>query len=212
MLKVYNALANVQTALARIGIAKDGQNVSQRYMFRGIDAVYNTLAPILSDCGVLILPRVLSRTVERWANKNDTVMFSVGLEVEYDFVCVEDCSKHTIKVWGEAMDSSDKATNKAMSAAYKYAIIQAFCIPVDGEPDADTSTPEVKPKAHKTIEKAVEILDVPPTKKEWEALKEEASNVGFPPEVVRLFITELESQSLSKRAILTACRSKFIGM
>jgi hypothetical protein len=43
------------------------------------------------------------------------------------------------------MDMADKATNKAMSAAYKYACLQAFCIPTEGDNDADASTPDVAP-------------------------------------------------------------------
>jgi hypothetical protein len=48
---------------------------------------------------------------------------------------------------GEAMDSGDKACNKAMSAALKYALIVEFCIPEE-DPDADTenSSPEVAAK------------------------------------------------------------------
>jgi hypothetical protein len=38
------------------------------------------------------------------------------------------------------MDSGDKATNKAMSAAYKYAAFQAFSIPTESDNDADAST------------------------------------------------------------------------
>ncbi|MNY54686.1 hypothetical protein D3C86_1905820 [compost metagenome] len=41
------------------------------------------------------------------------------------------------------MDSGDKATNKAMSAAYKYAAFQAFCIPTEGDNDADGQTHQV---------------------------------------------------------------------
>lgn len=43
------------------------------------------------------------------------------------------------------MDSGDKATNKAMSAAFKYACMQAFCIPTEGDNDADSKTHEVLP-------------------------------------------------------------------
>jgi len=43
------------------------------------------------------------------------------------------------------MDSGDKATNKAMSAAYKYACFQAFSIPTESREDADYQTHEVKP-------------------------------------------------------------------
>jgi hypothetical protein len=47
-----------------------------------------------------------------------------------------------VQTYGEAMDSADKATNKAMSAAYKYAAFLAFCIPTEGDNDADATTPE----------------------------------------------------------------------
>ena len=58
----------------------------------------------------------------------------------FDFVAAADGSHHTVETFGEAADRSDKATSKAMSAAYKYAI-QAFCIPVRGLPDADRTSP-----------------------------------------------------------------------
>jgi hypothetical protein len=49
------------------------------------------------------------------------------------------------------MDSADKATNKAMSAAYKYAALQAFCIPTEADNDADAHHPEVKTKSQSTL-------------------------------------------------------------
>ena len=42
------------------------------------------------------------------------------------------------------MNSGDKATNMAMSAAYKYAMFQSFCVPTEGTPDADAETHEVQ--------------------------------------------------------------------
>ena len=44
------------------------------------------------------------------------------------------------------MDTADKATNKAMSAAYKYMAMEVFCIPTEGDNDADATTHEVKAK------------------------------------------------------------------
>jgi hypothetical protein len=52
---------------------------------------------------------------------------------------------HTARTFGEAMDSGDKATNKAMSAAYKYVTFQTFCIPTEGDNDADLTTHETVP-------------------------------------------------------------------
>lgn len=142
-MKVYQAISKVMHQLAKEGIAKSSKNQQQGYSFRGIDHVYNALAPILSANGLVILPRVLSRDVTERTTAKGGVLFYVTVSVEFDLVCAEDGSKHTIATIGEAMDSADKATNKAMSAAYKYACIQAFCIPTEGDNDADATTHDV---------------------------------------------------------------------
>ena len=71
-------------------------------------------------------------------------MHYVTVEAEFDFVSSEDGTKHTVKSYGEAMDSGDKATNKAMSAAYKYAMLMAFSIPTEGDNDPDQTPQDVK--------------------------------------------------------------------
>lgn len=143
-MKVYQAINAVQDALSKIGIAKDSKNQAQNFNFRGIDAVYNAMSPLLAQHGLCILPRMLSRSCEERVNAKGTALFYVTVEAEFDLVSAEDGSKHTIKTFGEAMDSGDKATNKAMSAAYKYACFQAFAIPTEGDNDADAHTHEVK--------------------------------------------------------------------
>jgi hypothetical protein len=148
-MSVYKAISAVMSELSKEGITKNNKNQQQGYSFRGIDNVYNALAPILSRNGLVILPRVLSREVTERTTSNNKPLFYVVVNVEFDLVCAEDGSKHTIATIGEAMDSADKATNKAMSAAYKYACIQAFCIPTEGDNDADATTHEVVPEYEK---------------------------------------------------------------
>jgi hypothetical protein len=146
--KVYAALLRVMSLVAKEGIAKARSNQQQGFMFRGIDDVYNALASPLCEAGLLILPRVLERTCEARETKNGGILYSVVVEMEFSFVCAADGSRHIVRMFGEAMDSGDKATNKAMSAAFKYACMQAFCIPTEGENDADAVThPETKPAA-----------------------------------------------------------------
>ena len=148
--KVYSAIAAVQGEIAKVGISKGRKNQQQGYSFRGIDDIYGALASLLSSNGLCILPRALSREcVERQTAKGSAI-FYVTVEVEFDFVSVEDGSRHVVKTYGEAMDSADKATNKAMSAAYKYACLQAFCIPTEGDNDADATTHEVSSKGEQT--------------------------------------------------------------
>lgn len=146
--QVYKAINAVQAKLAKTGISKDRKNTQGNgYMFRGIDDVYNALSPLLAEHGLCIMPRILSREcVERQSQKGGA-LFYVTVEAEFDFVCAADGSRHVVRTFGEAMDSGDKATNKAMSAAYKYAAFQAFAIPTEGDNDADAQTHEVKAQA-----------------------------------------------------------------
>ena len=142
-MKVYEKIAAITAELSKVGISKDSKNQSQGYKFRGIDQVYCALSPLLAKHGLCILPRVTARDVVERQNRQGGALFYVTLSVEFDFVAAEDGSKHTVVTIGEAMDSGDKASNKAMSAAYKYAAFQAFCIPTEGDNDADGTTHEV---------------------------------------------------------------------
>jgi len=157
-MKVYKAINAVQQALAKVGVGKDSTNQAQGFKFRGIDAIYNALAPALATNGLCILPRMLSRTVEERTTGNGKALFYVTVEAEFDFVSVEDGTKHTVKNYGEAMDSGDKATNKAMSAAYKYACLQTFCIPTEGDNDADATTHDVQAKTD-ALEQHVSLME-----------------------------------------------------
>lgn len=159
-MSVYKAISAVMLDLSKEGISKDRKNESQGYKFRGIDDVYNALSSALSKHHLVCLPRVLAREVVERTTAKGTVLFYVTVDVEYDLVA-EDGSKHTVKTYGEAMDSGDKATNKAMSAAFKYMAMQVFCIPTEGDNDADAQTHEVKPSGRKPN---------PATFREWNAL------------------------------------------
>ncbi|CAK8743443.1 hypothetical protein SODG_006579 [Sodalis praecaptivus] len=143
-MKVYSAISNVARDLAATGIKKEGRNAQQGFNFRGIDQVYTALAPVLAKHGLVILPRIVERTVTERTTLKGALLFYVTVKAEFDFVATEDGSKHTVTTYGEAMDSGDKAINKAMSIAYKYAAFQAFCIPTEETAiDADAEVHEV---------------------------------------------------------------------
>lgn len=146
MMNVYQCINSVASKLSQIGIGKNQRNSQgSGYYFRGIDDVYNAIGPLLAESGLAILPRCLSRECVERVSGQGKALFYVTVDMEFDFVSASDGSKHTVKMFGEAMDSGDKATNKAMSAAYKYAMFQAFCIPTEGENDADHQTHQVLP-------------------------------------------------------------------
>ena len=142
-MKIYNAVSKVSGVLAKSGISKDRSNQQQNYKFRGIDDCLNALAPLLAEHGVVIYPEVLERGVIERETRNGGALFYVTVKVRYTFAA-DDGSSFPVTTYGEAMDSADKATNKAMSAAYKYAVIQTFCIPTEGDNDEDAHTHEVQ--------------------------------------------------------------------
>jgi hypothetical protein len=150
---VYKAINAVQIALAKSGISKDRQ--AQTYKFRGIDDVYNAISPLLGEHGLCILPRMIRRECQERLTAKGSAIFYVIVEAEFDFVAAEDGSVHVVRTFGEAMDMSDKATNKAMSAAYKYAAMQAFAIPTEGDNDTENQNIEPAPKIEGALSEKV---------------------------------------------------------
>lgn len=136
---IYEALAAVMADVKAVG--KDSRNLQHNFNFRGIDAVVNAANPALVKHGVIVVPELLKKeygTVE--VGKNRTRMAHCQVEVCYRFYG-PDGSNIPVTVPGEAMDSGDKATAKAMSVAFRTALIQALALPTD-EPDPDANSYE----------------------------------------------------------------------
>jgi len=125
-------------------IAKDRENPSLKYSFRGIDDVYNELHDVLAKEGVITIPEVLEERAEERGKEEKPVIYRI-LKIRYRF-CAEDGSYVETIVIGEGMDWGDKAANKAMSVAHKYALLQTFCIPTSDpkDPEADKDIPAGK--------------------------------------------------------------------
>jgi hypothetical protein len=130
-------LTQVKEAVGAIG--KTDTNRQQGFNFRGIDAVINAVAPALIDAGVIVVPNVRTYehgTVEVGGKR--TPMGHARVVVEYTFYG-PDGDTIMCSAPGEAMDSGDKATAKAMSVAYRTALLQALSLPTtEADPDATT--------------------------------------------------------------------------
>lgn len=144
--EVYRAINAVTAALCGDGIPKSRTNPIELYQYRSIDDVLNRLAPLIAQHRLCILPRVIERVMTDRPSPATPMRVNVMVRVAFDLVSVEDGSVHTLEAFGEALDDGDKGTAKAMSAAYKAAMLQAFCIPVAGTEDADASTATIVTK------------------------------------------------------------------
>lgn len=142
---IYKKMSDVMKDVK--SVSKDQKNVAQGFKFRGIDQFVNALYPALTRHGVFMAPRSTSyshelKDVTRGSGKSG-VDKHVSITMEYDFYA-EDGSKVTVgPIPAEGLDSGDKATNKALSAALKYALIQTFSIPTEDMAEADLDSPEI---------------------------------------------------------------------
>lgn len=138
---IFEAMAAVMEDVEAIG--KDKTNIQQGFDYRGIDQVYNDLHPLLAKHKIFTTPKVIANEREERTNTKGTTLFYSRVTMQYTFWTV-DGSSVECSVIGEGMDSGDKATNKAMAVAHKYALLQTFCIPTEDMPDPDAQTHEVK--------------------------------------------------------------------
>ena len=157
--KIFGLVGQAMQLIGAVG--KDSKNEQQKFMYRGIDAVMNALNPVMAKLGLFLCPEVLEQTrEERTSIKKDsygnertsTLLYSI-MKIKYTLYA-PDGSNVSCVVIGEGMDSGDKASNKAMSVAFKYAAFQLFCIPTEEMVDPDAECHEVTPRNQtKTCEK-----------------------------------------------------------
>lgn len=157
--KIHSAMIAVMRDITSIG--KSSKNVQQGFNFRGIDAVYNELHNLLAKHGIVTLPRAGTPITEERTTKSGSVLRFVQVPMTYTFIA-EDGSSVCCEVIGEGMDSGDKATNKAMAIAHKYALLQTFLIPTEEQKDPDHETHEVAPR--NSVAKVMDRASEPPRK------------------------------------------------
>lgn len=142
---IFRKMSEVMREIGAVG--KDQKNQAQGFKFRGIDQFVNALYPALTRHGVFMAPRALRHDQEIKevvrSNGKSGVDKHVAIMMEYTFYA-EDGSHVTVgPIPAEGLDSGDKATNKALSAALKYALIQTFSIPTEDMAEADLESPEM---------------------------------------------------------------------
>lgn len=171
MMNIYQSITKIMEEVPSIG--KTQKNKTQGFMYRGIDDVMNALQPLLAKNKVFIVPEILEQTrEERTTSKGGNLIYSI-CKIKYKFYAEDGSSVEAITI-GEGMDSGDKATNKAMAIAMKYALFQVFCIPTDEIKDPDSETPEQSTKKSSVTDNKISEADA---KKVEAMMKEMGWNV-----------------------------------
>ena len=170
--KIYSALAEINRKVG--ALTKSRKNQQQGFMFRGIDDVMNELHYHFAELEILVIPEVETYDVTERVTAKGGAMFVVRATMKFHLTA-SDGSFVTIRNVGEAMDSGDKAMNKAMSIALKYALLQLFLIPTEDKKDPDYYSEELQSMVGEVLAKVKSAT----TREELTALKEEAMKNGI---------------------------------
>lgn len=133
--KIFARISRIAGQIGAVG--KNGRSERQGYPYRSAEDIINALSPLLSEHGVFVVPDVIDwKREDRVTSKGSPVIYTV-VTVKYTF-WADDGSAFNACTVGEAMDSGDKATGKAMTNAYKAVLSQVFAIPTQTDaPDPD---------------------------------------------------------------------------
>lgn len=147
---IHERLRAARLDIGHIGKEKRNTGIGGGYQFRGIDDALNHVGPVFVRYGITISIEAsdlkLTREVVELDNGKERVESHASLKLAVRFLCDhgKDDEIHNWGIeqvsYGEGIDyGSDKAINKAMSAAYKYALFLGLCLPVEPEtlPDSD---------------------------------------------------------------------------
>lgn len=179
-MNIYESISKILAEIPAIG--KDKKNAQQGFSYRGIDDVMNALNPLLAKNKVFVVPQILEQTrEERTTARGGNLIYSI-CKIKYTFYAEDGTYIEAITI-GEGMDSGDKATNKAMAIAMKYALFQVFCIPTEEMQDPDSETPE---QSYGKI-----------TKNQVDALKKAIENKHLAMDQVSLVLAEYDYNDIS---------------
>lgn len=112
-------------------IQKGNKTVNGQYRFVSHDQVTSKIHPLLVKYGVLVIPSVQNITQD---NNRTSVMLQVV------FVNADDPKDNfLVQFPGYGVDSGDKGPGKAISYAFKYAILKTLCLETGDDPDNDAN-------------------------------------------------------------------------
>lgn len=165
---IHAAIVAAMADIAKTGIAKASRNKDQGYNFRGIEDAMNELSPILTRNGITVTPTYSDLQIAERQSKSGGTLRFVTIKGAFTFSAA-DGSSVVSSVYGEAMDSSDKATTKAQSVAFRTALFQQFVVPTMAMDPEDTTAIESQSLAEEVAMAMVEKFDL---NNEWGAYEE----------------------------------------
>lgn len=135
-----NIFTAIIAVMSQIGYVKKQRSPNLNYSFAGEAALIAALRPDMVEQGIFMTVSKISNVVQReYTTAKGTAMVNVSLVLTLKFYHAPSGTFIEVEAAGEGSDTGDKATAKAMTAAYKYALRETFCIETGDDPDKDPS-------------------------------------------------------------------------
>lgn len=202
-LTVFEAWSKVMEEVQAIGKNQRNTTPGQNYMFRGVDAVMNAVGPVLRKHGVFVVPEHVEQSHRDVLTTKGNPSRECTLTVSYR-VYGPAGDSFPMEAPGEAMDSGDKGTPKAMSVAYRTVLLQALTIPTD-DPDPDAQTYERAPYQQRQEPVPVDDHQVRLTavkRRLMAAVRSaKAGEVNDDDDAVAWIVSEMNARSLDKESV-----------
>lgn len=203
-LGIYKAIAGVVSDIGAVG--KEKVNKQQGFKYRSIDDVYSVLNPALAKNKIFILPEIIENKKEVGKSKSGTNITWVTLKIKYTLYADDGSFVETVLL-GEAMDTGDKAINKAMAIAYKYLCFQVFCIPLEDMDDPDSERPELQGKENKennqeTKKSGTKKAETKKAEPEKESEAQADDSAPMTDQMYQTILKEMERTGVSENIIL----------
>ena len=164
--KIFTQLNEVMKSVNAIG--KERKNKDQGFMFRGIDDAYNMLHPLFAKHSVVVTKEVVGYSNIVRTTKSGSPMNTTIAHYRFTFHA-DDGSSVSTDCIGEGADLADKASNKSMAIALKYALMETFLIPTEDLSDPDEEDPQASRKTVADVKAEFEKLATEDERKAYKA-------------------------------------------
>lgn len=138
MSELKNVYEAINYVMQQVGYVQKERGRDLPYTFASETAFIQAIRPHMVDVGLLAYPSsMIDLPAESFTSRKGNVINITKLAVTYCFHHAPSETFFFVNVIGKGMDSGDKDANKAMTAAFKYALRQTLMIETGDDPDKE---------------------------------------------------------------------------
>lgn len=120
-------------------VDKRGTNEFHKYKYVKAADLAHAARKKLADANVILLSSVIYREDSKYETKNGETYLLSNIQVRYTFHDGDSGEQLSFDMPGSGADKGDKGIYKAITGSLKYALRNAFLVPDDSDPEADSS-------------------------------------------------------------------------